>query len=285
MVIDFNNIDTSKATKLLDFLHTNYASSEYSLEVRNFKAGKELSNDAFRELIDLRCNGKKLSLINIDFSECKNRARLFRNLHINELELTNVSFCDNADLSEYFYRSSVDRHNLNELDLSKVANISLMFDAAVISNLDISNWNTESLVKASCSFSNYHADTMDFSRWNTSKLEDTTSMFKDCRVTALILDWENIGSLVEMSKMFAYASIGYLSLRNMDMSKLSSKAVFMGSNIKTLDIRGATLPDKDILMRKYWFNGATIESIVVSKPDDIDTELFTMMHNKPNIIA
>lgn len=285
MVIDFNNIDTSKATKLPQLFTPNCPDNEYRLEIRNFKAGRNLSEGAFKEFIILRCNGVKLSLINVDLSECKNQARLFRNMHVNELKLIDVSFCTNADLSEYFYRSSIDRHNLNELDISKATDISSIFDTVMILNLDVSNWNTKSLVKASWSFANYSGDTMDLSKWNTSKLEDTNSMFEDCKFNTLILNWDNTDSLTEMSQMFAYTQIGYLGLRNMNLSKLSSRAVFMGSDIKSLDLRGTTLPNKDILIRKYWFNGATIENIIVDKVNDIDIELFGLMKNKPNIVS
>lgn len=285
MIIDFNNIDTSKATKLPILFTPNCHDNKYSLEIRNFKAGRELHDGAFKEFIALRCGGVKLSLINVDLSECKNQSRLFRRMHVNELQLMNVMFCDNADLSEYFHMSSVNKHNLSELDLSKVTNISSMFDTVTIPNLDVSNWDTRSLVKASWSFANYSTDTMNLSKWNTSKLENTNSMFEDCNINTLILDWENTENLTEMSQMFAYTQLGYLGLRNMNMSRISSRAIFMGSNIKSLDFRGATLPSKDILIQKYWFNGATIENIIVDKDNYIDIELFKLMHNKPNIIV
>lgn len=125
---------------------------------------------------------------------------------------------------------------------------------------------------------------MNLSGWDTSNLKDAEAMFTECEIDTLILDWKNTSNLFEITRMFAYSKIGYLSLRGMDLDTPVISSVFMGCDIKVLDLRDTTLPNPDRIMNMYWFNGSKIEYILYNRPEEFDQNILLFTNKRPLVI-
>lgn len=285
MIIDFQNLNTDRNASLPYTRKVYDRYNNHSIEIKNFVAGKKLDSMEFRNLIAVYCYGNSIKLTNVDFSRCETPSELFRRLSIDELRLDNVKFCDGANFKGYFNNAKILKHNLCDFSINGAKNISHMFEGANIKNLKVNHWDTSSLVEASWCFSDNKMDTLNLSGWDTSNLRDADAMFESCEIDTLILDWNNAPNLSNITKMFAYSKIGYLSLRGMNLDTSSISSVFMGCNIKVLDLRGATLPNSDRLMNMYWFNGSKIEYILYNRPDEFNQNILTFASKKPIVVG
>lgn len=124
MVIDFQNLNTDKNTSLPYIKYVYAINGNYNIEIKNFRAGKNLGNREFRNLIMAHSKGNSIKLTNVDLSRCIAPAELFRHVEINELRLDNVKFCDGADFKSYFNNSKILKHNLCDFNLTGASQIS-----------------------------------------------------------------------------------------------------------------------------------------------------------------
>ena len=284
MIIDFQNLNTEKNTSLPYLKHVYTINGNYNIEIKNFRAGKNLAKGEFRNLIMAHSKGNSIKLTNVDLSRCMAPAELFKHVELNELRLDNVKFCDCADLTGYFSNSKILHHNLCDFGIRGAKDISFMFDGADIRNLKVDHWDTTSLEKAKWCFSDQQVDTMNLSGWDTSNLKDAEAIFKDCKIDTLILDWNNAVNLSDITRMFAYSEIGYLSLRGMNLDIHGKFSVFMGCGIKVLDLRNATLPKSDRIVALHWFNGSKIEYILYDRPDEFDQNTPLFANKRPLVV-
>ena len=268
MIVDFKNLSLER-NKTLPTIRTNNLVTKFkNIEIRNFTANEGLSCEHFRKMYSMNQGELSLKLVNVDLSKANSHNRLFSELTLSRLEFENVTCYGRGNYSKYFLYSSIGKLVINKFELVNAVDLYSMFEGINISKLNsigIEDWCTTYVTKAAWCFCAADAGILDLSKWDTGRLKQCKGMFLEFVGDELILDWANMPKEADMQKMFEYSTIGYLSMRGMNLETALTNLLFKHSKIKVLDLTDVKLPGEEELTGfKMRFNSAEIDYIVTN---------------------